>query len=80
MVVENARGDELEGVLLRADDDRVPRIVSTLVSSHDVMLTGEKIDDLRFAFITPLGSDDDGDRHAALLGGDEPHATCRVRR
>jgi hypothetical protein len=31
---------------------------------------GQQVDDLGFALIAPLGSDDDGDGHARSLDGD----------
>jgi hypothetical protein len=31
------------------------------------VLLGKQIDDLRLAFVTPLGADDNGDRHVARL-------------
>jgi hypothetical protein len=39
----------------------VASIVPTLVASDHRILSGKKVDDLGFAFIAPLGSDDDGD-------------------
>jgi hypothetical protein len=39
----------------------VASVVSTLVASNNRVLSGKKVDDLGFAFIAPLGSDDDGD-------------------
>jgi hypothetical protein len=39
----------------------VTGVVSTLVASDNRILSGKKVDDLGFAFIAPLGSDDDGD-------------------
>ena len=63
MRVEHAAGDELQGVTLTAHDDRVAGVVTTLVAHHVGVLLGEQIDDLRLALVTPLGADDDGDRH-----------------
>ncbi len=64
VVVEDARGDELQGVLLAIDDDGVSGVVAALVA-HDVrVLLRQQVDDLCFALIAPLGSDDDGDGHA----------------
>ncbi len=64
VVVQNARRDQLQRVPLAVDDDRVPRVVPALVA-HDVgVFLRQQVDDLGFALVTPLGSDDDGDRHA----------------
>ena len=64
MVVQNPRGDELKGVFLTVDDHRVPGVVPALVADDERVLLREQIDDFGFAFIAPLGSDDDGDGHA----------------
>jgi hypothetical protein len=49
----------LQDELLAVDDDRVPCVMSASVPSHDGEIFGEDIDDLAFAFVTPLGADDD---------------------
>ena len=69
MVVEDPARDELQGVALVADDDRVPGVVATLVAHDVAVLLGEQIDDLGLALVTPLGPDDDGDGHGRTLGG-----------
>ena len=64
VVVEDPGGHELQGVLLAIDDHGVARVVAALVA-HDVrVLLRQQVDDLGFALIAPLGSDDDGDGHA----------------
>ena len=75
-------GDELEGVALTADDDRVAGVVPALVAHDVAVLLGEQVDDLGLALVAPLGADDDGDRHRAeryLVGGgrDGGRAACR---
>jgi hypothetical protein len=35
----------------------MPSIVTSLIPRHDIVFPSQKIDDLGFAFITPLGSD-----------------------
>jgi hypothetical protein len=61
MLIKNPRRNELQGVLLSTNNNRVASIVPTLVASDHRILSGKKVDDLGFAFIAPLGSDDDGD-------------------
>ena len=69
MVVEDPGGNELQGVPLAIDDDGVAGVVPTLVA-HDVrVLFRQQVDDLGFALIAPLGSDDDGDGHARSPDG-----------
>ena len=48
----------MQNVLGAADDDGVPRVVAALAANHDLSVFGKKIDDLSFAFITPLGADE----------------------
>jgi len=63
--VQDARRDELQGVLLTVDNDGVAGVVAALVT-HDIgVLFGQQVDDLGFAFVAPLGSDYDGDWHDA---------------
>ena len=66
--VQDAGGHELQCVPLAVDDDGVARVVAALVA-HDVgVLLRQQVDDLGFALIAPLGSDDDGDGHARSPG------------
>ena len=58
-VAQNAGGNEVEHRLLAVDDERVPRIVTTLESRDGRSTIGEEIDDLPLALITPLGANDD---------------------
>src|SRR6059058_5427397 len=51
--------DQLQDKFFAVDDDCVPGIVASGVASHDGKIFGEDIDDLAFAFVTPLGADDD---------------------
>ena len=67
VVVEDARGDELQGEGLAVDDERVPRVVPALVADDQVHLLGEEVGELALALVAPLGSDHDGRRHVALL-------------
>src|SRR5690606_15294177 len=44
--------------LLAIDDQRMPRVVATLVTHYRSRLVGQQIDDLALALITPLGAQD----------------------
>ncbi len=60
---EDAAGQQVEGVLLVTDDDRVAGVVAA-VELHDVVdAATEQIGGLAFAFVAPLGSDDHNSRH-----------------
>jgi hypothetical protein len=48
----------LEDVLGFADDDGVPGIVATGNANDVVERAGEVVDDLAFAFVTPLRAND----------------------
>ena len=56
---QDARRDQMEDVLLRPGNDGVPCVIASLAADDDVGLFGEKIDDFAFAFIAPLGADED---------------------
>ncbi len=56
---QHATRDQLQDKFFAVDDDCVPGIVASGVASHDGKIFGEDIDDLAFAFVTPLGADDD---------------------
>jgi hypothetical protein len=57
-------GVTLQCVPLRSDHDGVARVVSALISHHVTVVGGQKVDDLGFAFVSPLRADYDGDGHA----------------
>ena len=64
VLVQDPARDQLQRVALAVDHHRVPGVVATLVPHHVGVLFGQQVDDLGFALIAPLGSDDDGDGHA----------------
>ena len=47
----------MENVFLSTDNDRVSGIISSLAANDNVGLIREKIDNLSFSFVTPLGTD-----------------------
>ena len=56
---QDAAGDELEDELLAADDDGVSGVVAAGVARHDGKALAEHVDNLAFAFIAPLGAEND---------------------
>jgi len=70
---ENAARDELQDELLAADDDGVAGVMTASVAGDDVELFAEDVDDLAFAFVAPLGAENDG---RLLL----VHEGCALRR
>jgi len=50
--------EKLENILLASNVDGVARIRAALVSSHDVKVLGQSIDDLALAFVAPLRAHD----------------------
>ncbi len=56
---QDSGGNEPQHGLLAADDERVARIVPALEAHDAVGVLGQPVDDLAFAFIAPLGADDD---------------------
>ena len=61
---EDAAGNQRELVLLAPRNHRVARVGAALVADDDVVLLGEKIDDLPLRFIPPLQTDYTSSRHA----------------
>jgi len=54
----DACGEKLEDILLAANVDGMARIRAALVSSHDVKVLGQSIDDFALAFVAPLSAHD----------------------
>jgi hypothetical protein len=59
-LVEYPGRDLMEDELGVTDVDRVSSVRAALITSYDVDVFGQHIDDLPLAFITPLAPDDDG--------------------
>src|SRR5947209_11115177 len=49
----------MEHEALFTDDDRMPRIMPTLISGNDIECRGKNVDDFTFSFVAPLCADDD---------------------
>ncbi len=62
---KNAAGDQLQDVLLLADEDGVAGVVAALIARDDVEALGEEVDDLALAFVAPLGAENDDVFHCA---------------
>ena len=54
--MKNAGGDQVENELVPAHHQGMPGVVAPLVTHHDLGLFGQKINDLPFTLITPLGA------------------------
>ena len=67
VVAEDAAGNQRELELLPVEDDGVPGVGAPLIADDNVVLFGEKIDDLPFRFITPLQTDNGSRSHSFLL-------------
>src|SRR5262249_11930816 len=65
--VQNTGWDEMENVGPPFIDDRVPGIGPALIADDDVGIFGQDIDNLAFAFITPLDANDDEITHLRPL-------------
>ena len=73
---EDAGGEEVQRVLLVADDDRVAGVVAALVAHHVVHRAAEQVGGLPLALVTPLSTEQHkcGHRRTPLPGGACP--TC----
>ena len=57
-LAQHAAGNQLQDELLAVDGDRVSGIVAAGIARHDLEALGENVNDLAFAFVAPLGADD----------------------
>ena len=62
--MQNAGGDQVQHMLAAADDDGVAGVAAALVAHDQVGLRGQHVDDLAFAFIAPLGANENGGGHS----------------
>ena len=62
-LAEDAGGNEVEHVALTADFNGVSGVVAALEANHHIDVTGEHVDELSLAFVTPLGPDQNINRH-----------------
>ena len=56
---QNARRNQPQDGLPVADDQRVAGVVAALEAHDALRVLGQPVDDLAFAFVAPLGADDD---------------------
>lgn len=69
--VDEAAGQNVEIVSDAVCDNGMACIVTALGTAADLRLMGEDIGELALAFVTPLGAEDDGDRHGWQQGAGE---------
>ena len=55
--MQDARGDQVENEFLVSRQYGMPRVVASLAANDEVRFFGQKVDDFAFAFVAPLGSD-----------------------
>jgi hypothetical protein len=60
---EDAAGNQVQDVFFAAVNDGVSGVVTALTADDEVGVIGKKVDDFAFAFVTPLGSDENGICH-----------------
>ena len=65
-LAENAGRDQVEDILLVAVDNGVAGVIAPLATDDDVDLAGQHVDDFAFAFIPPLGADENGVCHSVF--------------
>jgi hypothetical protein len=57
--MQDARRNQVEDDFRPPDINRMPGVMAALVAGDDVKGGRQEIDDLAFAFIPPLGAEDD---------------------
>jgi hypothetical protein len=65
--MQRPRGNEMKDGFLAVNDEGVARVVAALEADDDVGIVGEEIDDLSFAFVSPLGADNCDVGHLVIL-------------
>jgi len=65
--MKDARGHLVQNDLFLLHHHRMAGVGSALIPGHDIDLCAEQIDDFAFAFIAPLGADDNRNRHNVPL-------------
>ena len=58
-LVQDAGRNEVQDELAPADIHRMARVVAALIAGHDGKMRGHQIDDLAFAFVSPLRAEHD---------------------
>ena len=66
--MKNTGRHHMQDVLLSVNDDGMARVVAALETDHHIHFGSEQIDDLAFAFVAPLRTNDSHVRHKCLLG------------
>jgi hypothetical protein len=56
MRIEDPRRNQMDGIALALDHDRVSGVIAPLVTDDQVGFLGEVIGDLAFSLVTPLGA------------------------
>ena len=64
--IQNPRRDQMENERIPFIDDGMAGIGAPLVPHNQIGILGKDVDDLPFAFVAPLGPDDDEIRHCSL--------------
>ena len=56
----------MQNIFLSFDVHRVPGVIPALGSNHDIRLLGQNVNDLAFAFIAPLGANENRIGHKSI--------------
>ncbi len=80
LALQDPRGDVLQLVRLAVGHDRVAGVGAAVVAADEVGVTGEQVDDLALALVTPLGPDDDGGGHGGEVCPRPDYAALRSAR
>jgi hypothetical protein len=59
--MHNSRGQQVQHKRLVTHLDGMSGVMPALITRHNVEVFGQKVNDLAFAFITPLGAYDNDD-------------------
>ena len=69
--IEDAGRDQVDGEAALLVDDRVASVGATVAADNQVRVSGEQVDDLAFALVTPMAADDSRYRHVPNFSAKE---------
>lgn len=63
MRIQDSGRNEMQGIPIAVDNDRVARVVSALIANDVIGFLREEIGDFALSFVTPLDANESGCRH-----------------
>jgi hypothetical protein len=61
LVVKDTAGEQVESVLVPVGNDSMAGVRTSVETRADIVILGQDVDELAFALVTPLGTQDDSE-------------------